>query len=325
MPKLAFHFDFGSPNAYLAHLVIPEIEQRTGAKFEYVPVLLGGVYKLTGNRSPAESLAGIKNKPQYERLETARFLKRHGIARFRQNPFFPVNTLTIMRGAIAAQRLGVFERYVDEIYRHMWSEPKKLDDPAVLRAALIESGFDADRFAELVQDAGVKAQLLDNTERSVARGTFGSPTFFVGDEIFFGKDRLRDVEEMILTARTRRPANLDVMLKRFEQPDEVRTFEKGKFEIVRIGGMTIGRATYEPGWKWSLHVGPAIGASSCPVEHVGIVVSGRATAAMDNGTIFEMRPGDLFHIAPGHDSWVVGDEPYVSLHFLGVEHYANHS
>ena len=207
MPKLAFHFDFGSPNAYLAHLVIPEIEQRTGAKFEYVPVLLGGVYKLTGNRSPAESLAGIKNKPQYERLETARFLKRHGIGHFRQNPFFPVNTLTIMRGAIAAQRLGVFERYVDEIYRHMWSEPKKLDDPVVLRAALIESGFDADRFAELVQDAGVKAQLLDNTERSVARGTFGSPTFFVGDEIFFGKDRLRDVEEMILATHQPRPAN----------------------------------------------------------------------------------------------------------------------
>jgi len=126
MPKLEFHFDFGSPNAYLAHLVIPEIEQRAGAKFEYVPVLLGGVYKLAGNRSPAESLAGIRNKPDYEHLETARFLKRHGITRFRQNPFFPVNTLTIMRGAIAAQKLGVFERYVDEIYRHMWSEPKKL-------------------------------------------------------------------------------------------------------------------------------------------------------------------------------------------------------
>jgi len=198
MPKVEFHFDFGSPNAYLAHLVIPAIEQRTGATFEYVPVLLGGVYKLTGNRSPGESLAGIKNKPDYERLETARFIKRHRITRFRQNPFFPVNTLTIMRGAIAAQKLGVFERYVDEIYRHMWSEPKKLDDPAVLRAALLESGFDADRFAELVQDAEVKAQLLDNTERSVARGTFGSPTFFVGDEIFFGKDRLRDVEEIIV-------------------------------------------------------------------------------------------------------------------------------
>jgi 2-hydroxychromene-2-carboxylate isomerase len=201
MPHVQFHFDFGSPNAYLAHLVLPEIEQRTGAKFDYVPVLLGGVYKLTGNRSPAESLAGIKNKPDYERLETARFLKRHGITRFRQNPFFPVNTLTIMRGAIAAQRLGIFERYVDEIYQHMWAEPKKLGDPAVLRATLLESGFDANRFAELVQNADVKAQLLANTERSVARGTFGSPTFFVGDEIFFGKDRLPDVEEMILATR----------------------------------------------------------------------------------------------------------------------------
>jgi 2-hydroxychromene-2-carboxylate isomerase len=200
MPTVEFHFDFGSPNAYLAHLVIPGVEQRTGAKFEYVPVLLGGVYKLTGNRSPAESLVGIKNKPDYDRLETARFIKHHGITCFRQNPFFPVNTLTIMRGAIAAQRLGVFERYVDEIYRHMWSEPKKLDDPAVLRAALLESGFDADRFAKLVQDPDVKSRLLDNTERSVARGAFGSPTFFVGDEIFFGKDRLRDVEEKILTA-----------------------------------------------------------------------------------------------------------------------------
>ena len=325
MPKVEFHFDFGSPNAYLAHLVIPEIEQRTGAKFEYVPVLLGGVYKLTGNRSPAESLAGVKNKPDYERLETARFIKRHGITGFRQNPFFPVNTLTIMRGAIVAQRLGVFERYVDEIYRHMWSEPKKLDDPSVLRDALLESGFDAEHFAELVQDAGVKAQLLDNTERSVARGTFGSPTFFVGDEIFFGKDRLRDVEEMILETRSRRPANLDVVLKRFEQPDEVRRFEKGKFEIVRISGMTIGRAAYEPGWRWSLHVGPATGASSCSVEHVGIVISGRATAAMDDGNITEMCPGDVFHVAPGHDSWVVGDEPYISLHFLGADHYADHS
>jgi hypothetical protein len=117
--------------------------------------------------------------------------------------------------------------------------------------------------------------------------------------------------------------NMDVVLKRFEQPDEVRTFEKGKFEIVRIGGMTIGRATYEPGWRWSLHVGAATGTSSCSVEHVDIVVSGRATAAMDNGTITEMRPGDVFYIAPGHDSWVVGEEPYVSLHFLGADRYAD--
>ena len=325
MPKVEFHFDFGSPNAYLAHLVIPEIEQRTGAKFEYVPVLLGGGYKLTGNRSPAESLAGIKNKPAYARLETARFIKRHMITSFRQKPFFPVNTLTIIRGAIAAQRLGVFERYVDEIYRHMWSDPKKLDDPAVLRAALLESDFDADRFAELVQDVDVKARLLENTERSVTRGTFGSPTFFVEDEIFFGKDQLGDVEELILAIGSGRPENLDVILKRFEQPDEVRTFEKGRFEIVRIGGMTIGRATYEPGWRWSVHVGTATGATSCPVEHVGIVLSGGAMAAMDNGTITEMRPGDVFHIAPGHDSWVVGEEPYVSLHFFGADHYADRS
>jgi 2-hydroxychromene-2-carboxylate isomerase len=201
MATLEFHFDFGSPNAYLAHLAIPEIERRTGAKFDYVPVLLGGVFKLTGNRSPGEAFAGIKNKPEYERLETARFLKRHRIDNFKHNPFFPVNTLTVMRGAIAARRLGVFERYVDEVFRHMWSEPKKLDDPAVSRAALLASGFDAERFARLVQDAEIKAELLANTERSVARGAFGSPTFFVDDEIFFGKDRLRDAEEAILAAR----------------------------------------------------------------------------------------------------------------------------
>ena len=133
MSNVEFHFDFGSPNACLSHLVIPWIERRTGVKFVYVPVLLGGVFKLTNNRSPAESLAGIRNKPGYQRLETARFLRRHGITRFTPNQFFPVNTLVLMRGAIAAQRLGIFEHYVDEIYRHMWADPKKLDDPEVLR------------------------------------------------------------------------------------------------------------------------------------------------------------------------------------------------
>jgi 2-hydroxychromene-2-carboxylate isomerase len=201
MPRVEFHFDFGSPNAYLAHLVIPEIEQRTGTRFEYVPVLLGGVYKLTGNRSPAESFAGIKNKPEYERLETERFIKRHGITRYRRNPFFPVNTLTIMRGAVAAQKLGVFARYVDDIYRYMWAEPKKMDDPDVLRAALAESRFDFERLLALAQTTEAKEELRANTEHSVARGAFGSPTFFVGDEIFFGKDRLRDVEEAILAQR----------------------------------------------------------------------------------------------------------------------------
>lgn len=201
MVKVEFHFDFGSPNAYLSHLVIPEIERRTGVKFEYVPVLLGGVFKLTNNRSPAESLRGIRNKPEYERLETERFIRRHGITRFQSNPFFPVNTLMMMRGAIAARSLGVFERYVDEMYRHMWAEPKKMDDLEVFRKALMEARFDAERFFELIEARETKDELLNNTQRSVERGTFGSPTFFVGDQIFFGKDRLRDVEEMIMQSK----------------------------------------------------------------------------------------------------------------------------
>src|SRR6202162_2330860 len=114
---------------------------------------------------------------------------------------------------------------------------------------------------------------------------------------------------------------LEVILKRFEPPDERRTFEKGRCEVVRLGGMTLGRATYEPGWKWSEHVGRATGAKSCAVEHVGMVVSGRATAAMDDGRVIEMKAGDVFYIAPGHDSWVVGNEPYVSIHLMGADAY----
>jgi hypothetical protein len=117
--------------------------------------------------------------------------------------------------------------------------------------------------------------------------------------------------------------NLAVVLKRFETPDEVRVLTKGRFEIVRLGGVTIGRATYEPGWKWSEHVGPSLGLARCPVEHVGLVLSGAATAAFEDGTVVELRAGSLFHIpALPHDSWVLGAEPYVSLHFLGAEHYA---
>ena len=202
MAKVEFHFDFGSPNSYLAHLVIAEIEQRTGAKFEYVPVLLGGVFKMTNNRSPAQSMAGIKNRLEYEALERERFVRRHGITQFTWTPFFPVNTLLIMRGAIAAQLDGVFERYVDEMFRHMWAEPKKMDDPEVVRSALEESGFNAASLMARTQEPEVKDRLLANTQASVARGTFGAPTFFVGDEIFFGKDRLRDVEDEIVRANT---------------------------------------------------------------------------------------------------------------------------
>jgi len=201
MPKVEFHFDFGSPNSYLAHLVVPEIERRTGVTFDYVPILLGGVFKLTNNRSPAEKMAGIKNRLEYERLELQRFIHRHGISQFEWNPFFPVNTLLIMRGAIAADLEGVFARYVDEVFRHMWAEPKDMDDPAVVSAALKESGFDAERLLARTQEPEVKDKLLKNTQESVERGTFGAPTFFVGKEIFFGKDRLRDVEEEILRGK----------------------------------------------------------------------------------------------------------------------------
>ena len=201
VPKVEFQFDFGSPNAYLSHLVIPGIEKRQGVKFAYVPVLLGGVFKLTNNRSPVETNAGVKNKPQYQQLETERFIRQHKITRYKMNPHFPVNTLALMRGAVAAKKLGVFERYVDEVYRHMWAEPKKLDDLAVLRAALVESNLPADRLFELVQTQEVKDELMAETQRAVERGAFGSPTFFVGNEIYFGKDKLRDVEEAIAAAK----------------------------------------------------------------------------------------------------------------------------
>jgi 2-hydroxychromene-2-carboxylate isomerase len=198
VPRVEFHFDFGSPNAYLAHRVIPAIEERTGVTFEYVPVLLGGVFKATGNVSPAVSLQGIKNKPEYTMLETQRFLARHGIDDYRMNPHFPVNTLQIMRGAVAARREGCFERYVDEVYRHMWSDPKKMDDTDVIRAALAESKLPVDALMAGMQDPTVKQELIANTEGSVAGGVFGSPSFFVGSELFFGKDTLGEVEQAIV-------------------------------------------------------------------------------------------------------------------------------
>jgi 2-hydroxychromene-2-carboxylate isomerase len=203
--NVEFHFDFGSPNAYLAHLVLPQVAARTGATVEYVPVLLGGVFKATNNVSPAVSLRGIRNKGEYVALETRRFIACHGITRFQRNPHFPVNTLLIMRGAVAARRLGVFARYVDEVFAHMWTEPKKMDDEPVVHAALTASGLPASALLALARDDGVKRELLESTERSVARGTFGSPSFFVGDELFFGKDRLVDVEEEIVAQQRTRP------------------------------------------------------------------------------------------------------------------------
>jgi len=196
--KVEFLFDFGSPNAYLAEVAIPGIEQRTGVKFAYVPVLLGGIFKATGNMSPFDSLRGIKNKPEYQALETQRFIRRHAITKFRQNPFFPVNTLMLMRGAVAAQFEGLFEPYFRAAYHHMWEEPKKMDDVETFRAAFISSGIDIDKLIARAQQDDVKKKLIDVTTDAVNRGAFGSPTFFVGTEMFFGKDQLRDVEESIV-------------------------------------------------------------------------------------------------------------------------------
>lgn len=201
MVRAEFLFDFGSPNAYLAHQVLPEITRRTGVAFEYVPILLGGVFKLTNNKPPMIAFGGIKNKLEYEQLETRRFVARHRITQFRFNADFPINTLTIMRAAVAAQAAGALPGYVDAVFHHMWEAPKKMDDPEVIGAALRESGFDAEGLLAQAQTPEIKRRLLDNTENAVARGVFGSPSFFVGGELFFGKDRLADVEEEIRRAK----------------------------------------------------------------------------------------------------------------------------
>ena len=193
-----FMFDFGSPNAFLSHEAIPAIEKRIGVRFEYVPILLGGVFKATNNKSPAETLAGIKNKREFHAVETKRFVQRFKVKPYTWNPFFPVNTLNLMRAAIAARMEGVFAKYVDAAFHHMWVEPKKMDDPEVALAALTASGLDAQRLFARAGEADVKAKLIENTQAAVDRGTFGSPTFFVGNEMFFGKEQLRDVEEMVL-------------------------------------------------------------------------------------------------------------------------------
>ena len=195
--RIEFLFDFGSPNAYLAGKALPAIEQRTGAKFDYVPVLLGGIFKATGNVSPVIANQGIKNKGEYQFLEIERFIKKHGLTKFRFNSHFPVNTLQIMRGAIAAQLDGLLPKYFEVVAAAMWEQSLKMDDPDVIKAALDAGGIDGAHILARIQEADVKAKLIANTEDAVNRGAFGIPTFFVDGEIYFGKDRLREVEEAI--------------------------------------------------------------------------------------------------------------------------------
>lgn len=194
---IEFHFDFGSPNAYLAHKVVPEIERRTGVKFAYVPVLLGGIFKATNNVSPVIANQGVRNKNEYQFLEIERFIKKYNLAKFKFNPHFPMNSLQFMRGAVAAEMDGTLPKYVDAMMRAMWEDKKKMDDPDIFTATLAASNMDGAHILARAQDGEVKARLIANTEDSVNRGAFGVPTFFVDGEFYFGKDRLRDVEEAI--------------------------------------------------------------------------------------------------------------------------------
>ena len=199
--KLEYHFDFASPNCYYSHKVIPEIERRTGETFDYVPILLGGVFKTTNNRSPMEQFAGVRNKSEYNAIETERFVRKHGIADFHMNPHFPVNTLHLMRGVVFAKGRDYFESYVDAMFSCMWEQGLNMADPAVIAQALNDAGLPAQDIITGSQNPEVKLALIENSNTSVEHGSFGAPTFFVNDEMFFGKDRLREVEEEILSAK----------------------------------------------------------------------------------------------------------------------------
>lgn len=196
-PVIEFIFDFGSPNAYLVFKVLPHIARWHGVEIKLVPCLLGGIFKLTGNQAPLFAFAGIKGKLEYDRLEMQRFADRSDLRAFRMNPHFPINTLTLMRGMVAAQHLGITDQYLGVVLAGMWEDGAKMDDPDVLVAKLNAGGIDSGRLLELANSADIKAELAANTEAAVARGAFGIPTFFVGDEMFFGKERIGQIEELL--------------------------------------------------------------------------------------------------------------------------------
>lgn len=198
LPSIEFDFDFGSPNCYLAGPVLDAMAQRVRVQITCVPVLLGGIFKLTGNLSPATAFATVPSKMAYNQLETSRFIQRHGLDRYRPNPHFPVNTVLTMRVAVAAEMDGQLLPVMEAVFRAMWEQGLKMDDPGVVRSALDAAALDGAGLLARTQDPAVKQRLMRNTQHSVDRGAFGAPTFFLGDEMFFGKDRLRDLEDAIL-------------------------------------------------------------------------------------------------------------------------------
>ena len=193
--EIEFIYDFGGPNSWFVHRALPAIEAKGRVRFRYVPVLLGGLFKATGNRPPILTYGHVEAKVAYDQLEMERFMERHGISGFRLNPHFPLNTLLAMRVAIAAERLGCGQAYRETMFKGLWENGLKLDDPAVWAETVAAAGLDAAALGALVEDPEVKAELVANTDAAVARGAFGVPTFFLGNEMWFGKDRLRDVVE----------------------------------------------------------------------------------------------------------------------------------
>ena len=195
--RLEFIFDFASLNAYLAYRALPQILERTGARLVINPCLLGGIFKATGNQAPAIAFAPIKGKFEYEMLELRRFVARHRFEKFRLNPHFPVNTLMLMRVLVAAQEAGSGSAFLEMGLEGMWEEGLKLDDKEVLARRIDAAGLDSAKLLAADQSDPVKQKLADNTAAAVARGVFGVPTFFVGGEMFFGKERLGQVEEAV--------------------------------------------------------------------------------------------------------------------------------
>ena len=188
-----FIFDFGSPNAYLAYRALPTVLAPFDTRLNITPCLLGGIFKATGNQSPATAFAEVKGKLAYQRLEMKRFMAQYEINAFRFNPHFPVNTLLVMRGLIAAEAEGVAAPYIEAVMAGVWENELKMDDPAVVAKVLDDAGLDARALLEATQQPEIKQTLIDNTQAAVDRGAFGIPTFFVGAEMFFGKDRLEEL------------------------------------------------------------------------------------------------------------------------------------
>jgi 2-hydroxychromene-2-carboxylate isomerase len=195
-----FIFDFASPNAYMTHKAVTGIVERTGATFNYIPCLLGGIFKSTGNQAPFVAFANVKGKQEYNKLENERFIAKHKLTAYKMNPHFPMSTVALMRGLIVAEDAGQKDAYIEAVLKAMWEREENMADTDVTVRVLTEAGLDGKTIIEKTQDPTVKAKLIENTNAAVERGAFGVPTFFVGKEMFFGKERLGQVEEEIIKA-----------------------------------------------------------------------------------------------------------------------------